>query len=138
MLVIWKYAHNEVVNLYDIQTLVTFCLSVFSATLGIVKFLKVGPCRLLSYNKIDLGFFLLTLNIATCIIWKGFNLVNVIDLSDWDDHVFGIMLWMSVSMLPQMAFVSSGFFSCIKFTRTNWFAVRNGQKKSKPRNWFGE
>ena len=105
MLVIWKYAHNEVVNLYDIQTLVTFCLSVFSATLGIVKFLKVGPCRLLSYNRIDLGFFLLTLNIATCITWKGFNLYIAIsgDLNDG----FGVMLWISVSMLPQMAFVSS-------------------------------
>ena len=108
MLVLWQKYDNDIVDFRSLQTQVTFCLSVFSATLGIAKFLKVGPCRLLSYNKIDLGFFLLTLNIATCIIWKGFNLVIAID--EVRNDVFGVMLWISVSMLPQMAFVSSIFF----------------------------
>ena len=108
MLAIWIDFENEIVDFRNLQSLVTFCLSVFSATLGIAKFLKVGPCRLLSYNKIDLGFFLLILNIATCIIWKGFNLYFAINgvLND----VFRVMLWISLSMLPQMAFVSSIFF----------------------------
>lgn len=105
MLVLWQKYDNDIVDFGNLQTLVTFCLSVLSASLGIVKFLKVGPCRLLSYNKIDLGFFLLTLNIATCIIWKGF----ILQWMELGDDIFGVMLWISVSILPQMAFVGSIF-----------------------------
>ena len=59
--------------------LVTFALSVFSATFGIAKFLKSGPCRLLP-NDGPIGgygtvpFLLLMANIASTILAKGFLL----------------------------------------------------------------
>ena len=71
--------------------------------LGITKFLKVGPCRLIPHNKINLGFFLLTLNIATCLIWKGITTYMAFDHPD----IYDVMLWISVTILPRMAFVSS-------------------------------
>merc|ERR1719400_1158261 len=46
----------------------TFSLSVFSAAFGITKFFSVGPCRLIPYDKINLGFFLMMLNVASCLV----------------------------------------------------------------------
>ena len=54
----------------------TFSLSVFSATFGIAKFLKVGPCRLVSSHGPlggigSIGFLTLMLNIASTLVLKG-------------------------------------------------------------------
>ena len=60
--------------------LTTFSLSVFSATFGIAKFLKVGPCRLVSSHGPlgglgSIGFLTLMLNIASTLLLKGILLV---------------------------------------------------------------
>ena len=98
--------NNEIVEVWNLQTTITFCLSVLTAALGITKFLKVGPCRLLPYDKINLGFFLLTLNIACCLIWKGIFLGFVLTRTDVMSDTYSVMLWISVSILPQMTLVS--------------------------------
>ena len=58
----------------------TFSLSVFSATFGIAKFLKVGPCCLVSSHGPlgglgSIGFLTLMLNIASTLLLKGILLV---------------------------------------------------------------
>ena len=97
---------DVVIDVLNRQTIATFCLSILSAALGIAKFLKVGPCRLLPYDKINFGFFLLTLNIICGLIWKAIflPLINFFGLGGIPT-ICSVMIWISVSILPQMALV---------------------------------
>ena len=97
---------DVVIDVLNQQTIATFCLSILSAALGIAKFLKVGPCRLLPYDKINFGFFLLTLNIVCGLIWKAIFLPLIIFLRLGQIRtICSVMIWISVSILPQMALV---------------------------------
>ena len=87
-----------------------------SATLGIAKFLKVGPCRLVPDEGIlgghgNLSFLLIMVNIATTILSKGFllpaiaydnELNSLVPMVDVDT---GILIWILISYLPQMLYV---------------------------------
>ena len=79
----------------------TFSLSVFAAAFGITKFFSVGPCRLIPYDKMNLGFFLMMLNVASCLVGKlalaGGNGTN---------FAYEIGTWVSLSIVPQVVFVS--------------------------------
>ena len=57
----------------------SFISSVFCATLGIAKFLKVGPCPLVPDEgflggHMNMGYILLFINIGSTILGKGFTL----------------------------------------------------------------
>ena len=71
--------------------LTTFSLSVFSATFGIAKFLKVGPCHLVSSHGPlgglgSIGFLTLMMNIASTLVLKGLMLSLSRSYSDPNIH----------------------------------------------------
>ena len=87
--------------------LLTFISSIFTATLGIAKFLKIGPCRLLPDQgpcggHATPGFFLLMLNISTTIVSKGF-ILPITCLLLVDNRAIGT--WIAICYLPQFAYV---------------------------------
>ena len=82
------------------QILLTFSLSVFSACFGMSKFFNVGPSRLIPYDKMNLGFFVLMVNIASCFIAKGL-------LLGYSKGFLRFFIWSCLSLLPQMIFVST-------------------------------
>ena len=98
------------VDPFDPQAIATFALSVFSATFGITKFFSVGPCRLIPYDKINLGFFLMMLNVASCLVGKGFLLAMASNNSESgllpSGLAYLIGTWVSLSIVPQVLFVS--------------------------------
>ena len=86
----------------------TFSLSVFSAAFGITKFFSVGPSRLIPYDKINLGFFLTVLNVASCLVGKGMLLAfSRTGPGKRKGHGYSIGLWVLFSIVPQMVFVST-------------------------------
>ena len=93
---------NRIVDHLDPQAIATFSLSVFAAAFGITKFFSVGPCRLIPYDKINLGFFLMMLNVASCLVGKGFLLA----VSSTSGFAYSIGIWISLSIVPQVLFVS--------------------------------
>ena len=100
------------VDPYDLQAIATFALSVFSAAFGITKFFSVGPCRLIPYDKINLGFFLMMLNVTSCLVGKGYQLANAPYALVSNDPIvsigftYAIGTWVSLSIVPQVVFVS--------------------------------
>ena len=105
MVVFGTYGSNRTVNKFDPQAIATFTLSVFSAAFGITKFFSVGPCRLIPYDKINLGFFLMMLNVASCLVGKGF-LLAIATNAYVADFAYAIVVWASLSVVPQVVFVS--------------------------------
>ena len=61
----------------DVLFIVTFSLSVLSATFGVAKFIKSGPARVINNEKCLMGFcsatfILLFFNIAATLVGRGF------------------------------------------------------------------
>ena len=85
----------------------TFSLSVFAAAFGITKFFSVGPCRLIPYDKINVGFFLVMLNVASCLVGKGW-IMNIAGTGPGsrDNYAYRTGVWVSLSIVPQILFVS--------------------------------
>jgi len=91
-----------------------------SAAFGMAKFLKVGPCRLLPYERINFGLFVVLLNIATCLVGKGVSMFNIEfgrkDCSETIQTNYSksnayrlnaiVFSWIGINILPQMIFVS--------------------------------
>ena len=100
-------AFGKTVDPWAPQAIATFALSVFSAAFGITKFFSVGPCRLIPYDKINLGFFLTMLNVAICLVVKGF-LLAAFGANAPRSHGFAYAIgtWISLSIVPQVLFVS--------------------------------
>ena len=96
--------------------IVTFSSSVLTASLGIAKFLKTGPCRLVPDQgpmggHATLGFFLLMVNIALTIVGKGFML-PAIGYGPESSRLFqstptAIGVWIAICYIPQLLYVSS-------------------------------
>ena len=84
----------------------TFVTSVITASFGISKFLKSGPCRFIkSFGT--LSYFLLFLNIAATIVAKGFFVVASFGPPDHGHSYGGVNLLFGLfCYLPQLAMVS--------------------------------
>ena len=96
---------NVAVNL---QTILTFSLSIISAAFGITKFMSVGPCRLIPYDKINIGFLLVLLSNASCLGGKGFLLAASIKAGrKGEDYAIKVGYWVTLSLLPSLMFVST-------------------------------
>jgi len=98
----------------------TFTTSVFTATLGIAKFLKIGPCRLIPDQGPlgghgTLAFLMLMLNIASTIVSKGIMLpalgFGIRNLSEISSMVIGV--WIAICYLPQLVYSTIILFSNI-------------------------
>jgi len=70
MLIIFE-GTDKTVDPFHWKTLLTFSLSVLSAAFGMSRFFNVGPCRLVPYGKMNVGFIFLVISIATCLVGKG-------------------------------------------------------------------
>ena len=70
MLIIFE-GTDTTVDPFHWKTLLTFSLSVLSAAFGMSRFFNVGPCRLVPYGKMNVGFLFLVISIATCMVGKG-------------------------------------------------------------------
>ena len=102
----------------------TFTSSALTATLGIAKFLKTGPCRLVPDEGPlgghgTLSFSILMLNIALTIVSKGTMLPAIgIGIKDYlnpglydaaplfDDPLMCVIVWIAICYLPQLIYVS--------------------------------
>ena len=102
----------------------TFATSVLTATLGIAKFLKIGPCRLVPDQGPlgghgTLAFMVLMLNIASTIVSKGimlpalgFGISKIEGFLNFDGEPLSkspsmvIGVWIAICYLPQLVYVS--------------------------------
>ena len=71
MIIIFEGTDTTVSRPFSLKTLLTFSLSVLSAAFGMSRFFNVGPCRLVPYGKMNVGFLFLVISIATCMVGKG-------------------------------------------------------------------
>ena len=96
---------TRTIDPFDPQAIVTFSMSVFAATLGITKFFSVGPCRLIPYDKMNLGFFLVMVNVVCCLVGKGYMLVIAASAKGAREYGYTIGVWVLFSIVPQVVFV---------------------------------
>ena len=89
------------------RTWLPFAVSVVSAAYGMTKFFSIGPCRLLPYDRMGFGFFLVIINIIAYLIGKTWILASAITVFERKlGYAYIIAVWISVSLLPQTIFVS--------------------------------
>ena len=90
---------------------VTIITSTITASLGIARFLKTGPCRLVS-DQGTLAFLMLMLNISSTIVFKGIMLPAIgLEVHHGNKPLFSnrnvsIGVWLASCYLPQLIFVS--------------------------------
>ena len=120
------FAGNAQIDYNKVQTILTFGLSVFSAAFGMTKFMSVGPCRLIPYDKINVGFFLVLLCNASCLVGKGFLLAASINATGplgthtTSEYTRKVGYWVSLSLLPSLMFVSTYLKSVYNFCLSNF------------------
>ena len=129
LLILWVLNVNITFNLNPALFVTTFATSVLSATLGIAKFLKTGPCRLVPDQGPlgghgTLAFFLLMLNIASTTVSKGLMLpaiaynikYNGVSLFYGypDGALKAIALWLAICYSPQILYVRFSIMKLLK------------------------
>jgi len=113
------FAGNAHIDFYNVQTILTFSLSVFSAAFGMTKFMSVGPCRLIPYDKINVGFFLVLLSNASCLVGKGILLPFSLHAPDrMETYVIKVGYWVTLSLLPSLMFAFISMWASIGFKKT--------------------
>ena len=119
------FAGNAHIDFLNVQTILTFSLSVFSAAFGITKFMSVGPCRLIPHDKINVGLFLVFLSNASCLGGKGFLLAASINGGSNSTSVYAMKVgyWVSLSLLPSLMFVSTCLKSVYSFCLSNFLIL---------------
>ena len=91
----------------------TFCLSVFSASFGMTRFLKIGPMTLVPRNSYGLSFFVAIFLVAIAIISKAAALDALLaTVSDGaggvssNVYIVRIAFWLGTCVLPSFLYVS--------------------------------
>ena len=90
----------------------TFLTSIFSATFGMSKFLKVGPCPIVPRTSYGLVFMLSFLSIICGLAGKGMLLAIAVDIesspdSESYDRNVGMAIWICTCVLLPMIIVST-------------------------------
>ena len=94
---------------------INLAISVLTGILGSSKLLKVGPCRLVPYDKMSFGFIVVAIINASCMIAKGLVLAYALLFGfeghfgngrENDDFYHTIVLWIVICILPHIFFVS--------------------------------
>ena len=127
-LFVGQQGHVNLGNKTGILFVATFATSVVSASLGIAKFLKLGPCRLIPNEGIlggygSLNFLLLLFNVACTMVAKGLILATSGHgsgdrLFRGDYYTFkgvSYLLWIALFLLPQLIYVSTSYFLIYSF-----------------------
>ena len=115
------FTGNADIDYLNVQTLLTFSLSVFSAAFGMTKFMSVGPCRLIPYDKINVGFFLVLSCNATCLVGKGCLLA--LSLNGPDIYAVKVGYWVTLSLLPSLMFVCTYIKYVYNFCLSNFSII---------------
>ena len=84
----------------------TFCLSVFSASFGMTRFLKVGPMTLVPRSSYGLSFFVALFLVAIAIVSKGAALALLMTLLVGSTYIVRIAVWLGICVLPSFSNVS--------------------------------
>ena len=86
--------------------LTTFILSILSATLGLTKFLKNGPCQLVPHDFYGCGFISVMLIMFFSLLWKGGHFFLFL-LSRQDDSNLtnSILIWICCFVIPHIIYV---------------------------------
>jgi hypothetical protein len=65
-------------NIFPMVFTLNFCVSLLSGSLGISQLLRVGPCRLVKYDGLNIAFVFIVLSNLTCILGKGTVLFTIL------------------------------------------------------------
>ena len=85
----------------------TFSISVITASLGISKFVKVGPCQFVPSDKWHCGIFLVFLNVMATICAKGCVLGFSVGGGPRPLHPRDtLIIWLLTCILPNLILVS--------------------------------
>ena len=84
----------------------TFCLSVFSASFGMTRFLKVGPMTLVPRNSYGVSFFIAFILVAIAIVSKGSALAFLLTYDNRQPPL-SISFWIGACVLPSFLYVST-------------------------------
>ena len=84
----------------------TFCLSVFSASFGMTRFLKVGPMTLVPRNSYGLSFFVALFLVAIAIVSKGAALAFLLTRLG-GTYTVTIAVWLGICVFPSFFYVST-------------------------------
>ena len=116
-----KYPDNN-----HILFLLAFSTSVFSSVLGLTKYLKLGPCRILPRKRFCGGFPLVMLSMGSTLVGKvlSFALCYCLSLRS---GLLSIGIWILFNILPQVIYVSTyllnhTIFKKITGVRENFFS----------------
>ena len=108
-LVISNATHGEV----PASVLVTFALSIFSGGVGIAKFMKTGPCKIVPCTSgfldgfVSLGFPAVVFSVIATLVGKGL-LLPVVAYGRGARLIFSnVAMWMALNLLPQLTYVST-------------------------------
>jgi len=111
-------------------------ISVFSGSLGMAKFLKLGPCQIVPSQKIHCGFFFVFITMGTTLVAKGYvfafslnptgdwrsleyNINETVEAYDYNTHyTTTIFIWISSSVLPQFILAMVVFIKTCGFRNT--------------------
>ena len=92
----------------------TFLLSVFSASFGMTRFLKVGPMTLVPRNSYGVSFFIAFMIVAIAIVSKGAALAILLanantsrSTQNSSGYIVRIALWLGTCVLPSFLYVST-------------------------------
>ena len=89
----------------------TFLLSVFSASFGMTRFLKVGPMTLVPRNSFGVSFFVAMFLVAGAIVSKGtalaFLLLDANKRTQSSRYFIRISFWIGTCVLPSFFYVST-------------------------------
>ena len=93
-----------------VMTLTTFCISVFTGSFGMAKFLKLGPCQIVPSQDMHCGFTFVMMSMAAAFVSKGCVLAFSLSTADSPYKVFTYpticLIWISSCILPQFILVS--------------------------------
>ena len=91
-----------IINPYGYKFLITVSLSILSATFGLTKFFKDGPCQLVPQNY-GCGFFTVMFIILINLLTKAAQFCLFISL--YSNLTNGILTWLCWFVLPHIIYV---------------------------------
>ena len=110
-------------NMFPTYFTLNLCVSLLSGSLGISKLLKVGPCRLVKYDGLNIAFIFIMLSNLACILGKGTLLFTILfgnfvgQNNILPSFMKVAMTWTVVCTVPHLFLVSIvlTFFRLLKF-----------------------
>ena len=114
-------------NMFPMYFTLNFCVSLLSGSLGISKLLKVGPCRLVHYDGLNIGFVFIVLSNLACILGKGTLLFTILFGSFVEDK--HISSFWNVATTCAIVYSVPHFFLVSIFSHYKFYLKEKNNKK---------